>query len=1687
MKLFSKKTSTNNATNADAPAPRFPGIDTAIDGSSIVVRVEINGSEAAGAYPITPSTQMGEGWAAAVGAGHENVFGRRLVFFEPEGEHAAAAVTTGMNLTGLRSTNFSSGQGIAYMHESLYAAVGKRQTYVLNMACRAMTKSTLNVHAGHDDYHAVDDTGFFQLFGKSVQEVGDLCLIAHRTAELSLNPGICAQDGFLTSHVIENAKIPELELIKEYLGDPSDEIECPTAAQRLVYGDTRRRVPRSFDVDYPAMIGVVQNQDAYAQSVAAQRPFYFDHVAPLCDQAMQEFATLTGRKYARVTGYRMDDAELVLVGQGSIVDIAEVTADYMREKYGLKVGVVNMTMFRPFPADLVSKILAGKKAVCVLERLDQPLSVEAPLLREIRVAMGQAVENGRAPSGGLAYPGVASITASAVPDFYSACFGMGSRDLQPSHLIGAVKHMVKGGRRQFYLGIDFVRKNAGSPKMEIWQQKLMDAYPHLRELALEPAESVNLTPQGHTSIRIHSIGGWGAITMGKNLGVTASDLFGMFIKANPKYGSEKAGQPTTFYATLAPEPIKVGGELLDVDVVLSQDPNAFQHCNPLAGMHPGGVLILQSTFPPEELWSRLPRVAQNTIREKRVQLFSLDGFRIALAESSNSDLRYRMQGAAFLGAFFHCSKLMKDHGQTEDRLFDGLLKQLTKKFGRLGQHVVDDNMRVIRRGYDEVVAVDYASFSDEGTEAGTSPSIPASMAAHTSQPGIGDGGKFWEQVGHLYKTGQDPLADPFVAMSAMPAATSAMRDMTHVRFEIPKFIPENCTGCSQCWTQCPDTAIPGMVHTVEELLGAAVKTATNGKALSKFKQVQKHLAKETHRLIGISNFKNIGDVVDQAYETVKDKLNLSPEKRRDVDQEYAKVAAKLANFPIAKTGPFFDAPERKEKGSGGLLSITVNPESCKGCMECVEVCPDGALITLPQTDELVDDLRRNWSTWRNLPETNPRFVNIANLDEGIGTLSSMMIQRSVYESMLGGDGACMGCGEKTNIHLVLSALSALLAPRVKKQLAELKGRVAALEEKAKTILAAGADLEAAASGKAITATLTEEQRASIAQLNKLGAALKDLIWRYEEGPSGRGRSNLGIANSTGCTSVWASTYPYNPYPFPWVNHLFQDSPSVAVGIFEGHMRTMSDGYIDVRRADLVLSGKYDAERDEAFFKAFNWEQFTDEEFRLCPPILALGGDGAMMDIGFQNLSRMLASGKPIKAVVLDTQVYSNTGGQACTSGFIGQVSDMATWGDAKHGKTEARKELSLIAMAHRGVFVLQSSQAQPAHLLGGVIRGFNSRRAGIFILHSPCGPEHVIDASISARQAKLTVDSRAFPLLVFDPDQGNSVSDHLDLDGNAGIKDDWGKFKLDYMGDDDKPASMTLPMTVADWASTEGRFKKNFGPIGEGEALLFADYMKLSVAERPGHAPFIYSLKPDGKLGQLGVSPEMVSLAEERLDFWNQLREMAGVRPSETVRDDIEAQLESQFETKLAALQAEYEGKLATLQANYPAEVARSIARGLLASGEGGKTLDEILEGAPLDLSGIDLSIAAASNGMAPASLTALPVVATAAPVEAPPAPISAPPKAAVAVEEEEEVLSMEAYIDTDSCTSCNECIQVNEGLFAYNQDGLAEVINPAGGPFRDLVTAAERCPVAIIHPGTPLNPKEKDLDKWIERAVPFN
>jgi len=1597
---------------------------------------------------------MGEYWAEETARGHINISGRPLIFIEPEGEHAAAGVTAGLSMSGLRASNFSSGQGIAYMHESLYAAVGKRLPYILNVGCRAITKATLNVHAGHDDYHLMDDTGFFQVMGKNAQEAADLNLIARKIAELSLTPGAVGQDGFLTTHLIETLRIPERELIEEFLGRPDDRIETPTPAQKILYGEHRRRVPVLWDVDNPVLSGAVQNQDAYMQSVAAQRPYFFQHIADLTDQCMKEYAELTGREYHRVMTYNCEDADYLVIGMGSLIGTAEAVVDYFREKSGVKVGVVNMTMYRPFPGDLISHLLKGRKGVVVLERTDQPLSEDLPLIREIRAALSKSQENGFAAKGELPYPKYATMKdRKEIPDFYSGCFGMGSRDLQPEGVVGAIENMLPEGRKKkfFYLSIEFLHDKPANPKHEIYQQQLKDLYPGVGDLAVKGSENPNLLPEGAITVRMHSVGGWGAITTGKNLAITLYDLLGYDIKANPKYGSEKKGQPTTYYLSAAPEPIRINCEYHFVDAVLSPDPNVFSHSNPLFGLKDEGVFIIQSELEqPAEVWESFPYSARKYIVDHNIKVCFLDAFKIAREEATDPELQFRMQGIAFQGAFFAGSSLMAKASLDEGALFDAIRDQVTKKFGGKGARVVEDNMRVVRRGFDQITEITEKKIDAGMSVARREPELPAMLKRiPRSDDAKTDIHRFWEQTGSFYLGGRpnDNLADPFNAMSLIPANTGVYRDMTQIRFTHPVWNPENCTACSDCFTVCPDSAIPGLASNLSDAFATAVKRVQGRghkvKMLPKaVRTVEKKIRAAAHSAESKSNSLDFRPLVDEAIESTIAEANGETDALRT---EFGWLREEIGEFKFALTKPYYDQREKKQPGTGGLFAITINPYTCKGCMLCVDACDDDALSVIPQTPDSVKRLKDEWEFWKDLPTTPKEFIRIDDLDEKIGALETMLLDKSIYNSMACGDGACTGCGEKSVLHIFTSTITALMQRRVKKHVEYLGDLITKLEKHIREKLAETVDISDPGAVQKIVqshkdrdlrlselaASLDEGKDGSpldqewLAWISDLLASLKDLKWRYEEGPTKNGRANLGFMNATGCSSVYGSSFPYNPYPFPWANHLFLDAPSVSMGLFEGHMRSMGDGFKAIRMAEAALGGEENFRQLEDGLQYFNWKEFTDEEYLLCPPVVSVGGDGAMYDIGFQNVSRALMSGRLIKVFVLDTQVYSNTGGQACTSVFIGQVSDMAPYGKAWKGKEEKRKEMSLIGAAHRTAFIFQGNIANYTHLIEGFIDGLNSRRPALFNVYAVCQPEHGVPDDSTELRSKMALESRAYPVLRYDPDAGESWEDCIDLVGNPSMDLDWPTYTLNYTDENGEPQAMELPMTFADFAVQEGRFRKHFRvaprDTWNDSMVPIAEFIQLPEEEREDRYPYIWTVDKKNRLIRVLVAAEIVQSTEERLDFWNVLKGLAGL----TRKVDPEA-----------------------IARDVRAETARQLASGLMKM-LGGDALPQGFD--PEATSPGSEGTGAADTGATSAGTAFEP-----------------------------------AWIDQAECTSCDECVNINPKIFEYDENKKAFVKDPRGGPFKDIVRAAEKCTGQCIHPGTPANPAEKDADKLLKRAERF-
>lgn len=626
----------------------YPGIPTACDGAEAVVHVEIHVCQAAGAYPITSSTTMGGGFNASVMNGAKNLWGDRLMFFEPESEHSAAAVCEGFAVAGGRVTNFTSGQGLILMKEVLYTISGKRLPVVMNIGARALTSQGLNVHAGHDDVMSVADCGWGMILARNAQEAGDFCLIARRAAEACQTPFFSVQDGFLTTHTVETVRLLEPEFMKEFVGNPKE------------------KLINLMDPANPVMSGVVQNQDSYMKGKLAQRAYY-DRVESALDDAFELFASKTGRRYGSVEAYRCEDAEFVLVGMGCYMETAKATVDYLRSR-GLAAGCLTVFVFRPFPAQDIVAALRDCIAFTIFERMDDPLSTTGNhLTREIKAAFCDAAtgQNGHDP-------------IDRIPRIHHAAAGLGSRDVRPGDIVAAFDNMLNDGAHFFCVGID-------------------------HPLALKRREDPDLRPRGGFSMRGHSVGGFGSVTTNKVIASIAGNIFGKDVQAYPKYGSEKKGLPTTYYLTIADTHINMHCELEQVELLCINDPTAILSSLTLHGLQPGGAIFMQSPYTePADVWSRIPIENRRTIRDKKIRVYYCDMVKIAREVASEPDLQMRMQGIVLLGAFLKLTPYAQEAEMSDDEVYAGVEKALRKYFGKRGNQVVKDNLNCVRRGYSEM-------------------------------------------------------------------------------------------------------------------------------------------------------------------------------------------------------------------------------------------------------------------------------------------------------------------------------------------------------------------------------------------------------------------------------------------------------------------------------------------------------------------------------------------------------------------------------------------------------------------------------------------------------------------------------------------------------------------------------------------------------------------------------------------------------------------------------------------------------------------------------------------------------------------------------------------------------------------------------------------------------------------------
>jgi pyruvate ferredoxin oxidoreductase beta subunit len=440
-------------------------------------------------------------------------------------------------------------------------------------------------------------------------------------------------------------------------------------------------------------------------------------------------------------------------------------------------------------------------------------------------------------------------------------------------------------------------------------------------------------------------------------------------------------------------------------------------------------------------------------------------------------------------------------------------------------------------------------------------------------------------------------------------------------------------------------------------------------------------------------------------------------------------------------------------------------DACVGCMACVNACPDSAILAVAQPESTIDAAIETFAATQPDPSVardtaRSHFARTTKYGEvparkGLEPAAFGIFVDPVH---------CKGCAECVE---VCHALGHDALAMVAKETVEPTGD--------STIDRLSRDMRFLRSLPPTPPEYRNDRALADLMLGKHAngyvggagscsgcgeaTAIRMLVaaTRQVHGPE-----SMAIVAATGCNTVFSGTYPFNPFLLPWTNSLFENAPAVALGI----------------RA--------------------RWDQDGGQDRRLW----VLGGDGAMYDIGFQALSRMVASGADIKVLVLDTQVYSNTGGQASTASFGGQVTKLSAFGASLHGRPEPRKELGRILMAHGNAYVAQTTTAHLNHFYRAVMDANDYPGPAVVIAYTPCMPEHGIPDDAGQRQSRLAVDSRAFPLFTFDPRRGPTLAQRLSLQGNPALRDDW------------TTLPDGTPVDFLAFARSEGRFAPHFAADG---------------------------------------------------------------------------------------------------------------------------------------------------------------------------------------------------------------------------------------------------------------------------------
>jgi ferredoxin len=508
----------------------------------------------------------------------------------------------------------------------------------------------------------------------------------------------------------------------------------------------------------------------------------------------------------------------------------------------------------------------------------------------------------------------------------------------------------------------------------------------------------------------------------------------------------------------------------------------------------------------------------------------------------------------------------------------------------------------------------------------------------------------------------------------------------------------------------------------------------------------------------------------------------------------------------------------------------------------------------------------------------------------------------------------------------------------------------------------------------------------------------------------------------------------------------------AKAIFDQQAEKMAQIFSAVRIAQLEIDGIYDANIHEPWFTNFGWQAFSTEEMLLLPAVIALESveriAGKASGVGMRSLSRLLSSARPVH-VLMRVLAHHNPYTSMDDEPF-----------------QSYRFELGYFGISHRQAIISQSSVARHQHLLQQFLSTLDTTRTSLHIINTGFQhAEHGINAWLVAGAA---LESRAHPFFHVNPEAGDYSADRMDFSGNPQPEFDWAHHPFQYQNEKGESVTKELAFTFADYALLIPRLRHYFRLVPPGydnEAFVLPDeFLSACNKDNCKQVPVIWAVNGQGELRKLVVSRQLMFACHDRLNYWHTLQELAGINNKyveiavQTAREEIRAQAQVERER----LQAEHTEQLDKVRQETAGNVMQRLADVLL---------------------NLDLTTTSPLSIPTTARATTTTSTATTDPESATEeAPVVEEPEV-----EEEVAYYEDPWIDSELCTSCNDCLNINTVLFVYNESKQAMLGDLNKGTYAQLVEAAELCQARCIHPGKPRNPDEPGLEDLIKRAEPYN